>query len=372
MTIDVNELLKLLNPEKPIPKPKDGLSAYDIWLSLGNEGTEEDYIKSLQGSKGEDGIIETVIKEVKVKGDKGDKGDPGTSIKGDRGLPGAKGDKGDDGDNGISIENAEVNQEGDLIITYSDGRVENAGHVRGADGLMTGGGGGARRYADETFLSKSLLDDKGDILTSDGTNEYVLPVGAIDGVPLRVDSSTDSGLKYGYGEYTSVSDDYSVLPRDYHIETDTAGITITLEPPTSYVGREIYVDNNSDGNITLTSVNGGSDAGFLLLENGDYLLLENGGRIDFGATPNPLTIESGKTALVVSNGSQWRLKEQSPAPSRKTITNADSPYNVLITDRYINVDASSGAVTVNLLPLADAEKPVDIKKVDSSVKCGYN
>lgn len=38
-----------------------GLSAYDIWLSLGNTGTEQDFIDSLKGAKG----------------DKGDKGDSG-------------------------------------------------------------------------------------------------------------------------------------------------------------------------------------------------------------------------------------------------------------------------------------------------------
>ena len=30
-----------------------GKSAYDIWLSLGNKGTEQDFIASLKGDKGD-------------------------------------------------------------------------------------------------------------------------------------------------------------------------------------------------------------------------------------------------------------------------------------------------------------------------------
>ena len=52
---------------------KEGKSAYEIWLDLGNEGTEQEYLASLRGDKGEQG----------PKGDKGDDGE--------------KGDKGDDG-----------------------------------------------------------------------------------------------------------------------------------------------------------------------------------------------------------------------------------------------------------------------------------
>ena len=59
-----------------------GKSAYDIWLSLGNTGSESVFISSLKG----------------VKGDKGDQGLQGLQgPKGDQGAPGIKGDKGDQG-----------------------------------------------------------------------------------------------------------------------------------------------------------------------------------------------------------------------------------------------------------------------------------
>lgn len=37
------------------PTPEDGLSAYQIWLNLGNTGTEQDFILSLKGLQGNDG-----------------------------------------------------------------------------------------------------------------------------------------------------------------------------------------------------------------------------------------------------------------------------------------------------------------------------
>ena len=60
----------------------NGLSAYEIARQNGFDGTQQEWLASLQG----------------VKGDKGDKGDTGN--KGDRGERGFTGDKGDKGDTG--------------------------------------------------------------------------------------------------------------------------------------------------------------------------------------------------------------------------------------------------------------------------------
>lgn len=40
------------------PTITDGKSAYDIWLDLGNEGTEQDFINSLKGKDGDDASVE--------------------------------------------------------------------------------------------------------------------------------------------------------------------------------------------------------------------------------------------------------------------------------------------------------------------------
>ena len=104
-----------------------GRSAYDLWLSLGNTGTEQDFINSLKGEKGDKGDagapsaydiwLSLGNKGTKqdfinsLKGEKGDKGDGGTGQSaydvwlglGNTGtkqdfINSLKGDKGDKGD----------------------------------------------------------------------------------------------------------------------------------------------------------------------------------------------------------------------------------------------------------------------------------
>ena len=95
----------------------NGKSAYETWLELGNEGTEEDFINSLRGKDGIDGIDG-------VDGEKGENGTDGedgksayeiwlelgntgseenfiNSLKGKDGADGVNGENGTDGKNGV-------------------------------------------------------------------------------------------------------------------------------------------------------------------------------------------------------------------------------------------------------------------------------
>lgn len=64
----------------------NGSSAYEVWLSLGNSGTEEDFINSIvKGEKGDIGPIGP-------HGPQGDRGEQG--MPGPQGLPGDKGEQG--------------------------------------------------------------------------------------------------------------------------------------------------------------------------------------------------------------------------------------------------------------------------------------
>lgn len=82
----------IFNDKEISMEGRSGKSAYDIAIDNGFTGTENEWLESLKGRKGDPG----------VKGDKGDKGDPGAKgDKGDKGDPGAKGDKGDKGDPGV-------------------------------------------------------------------------------------------------------------------------------------------------------------------------------------------------------------------------------------------------------------------------------
>ena len=140
----------------PGPDGKDGVTpklkigddnfwyiSYDdgqTWVSLGVKATGE---KGDTGEAGQQG----------KKGDKGDKGDPGQDGKdgtngangasgadgkdgapGKDGIDGKDGTSGADGEDGVGIAKAEINADGELVITYTDGKVVNLGKVVGADG----------------------------------------------------------------------------------------------------------------------------------------------------------------------------------------------------------------------------------------------
>ena len=92
----------------------DGKSAYEVWLSLGNSGTETDFISSIKGEKGDKG--EQGLQG--VQGEKGDKGEQG--LQGIQGEKGEQGEKGSDGQDGFSpaitvAENTETSYK--LLIT---------------------------------------------------------------------------------------------------------------------------------------------------------------------------------------------------------------------------------------------------------------
>lgn len=96
----------------------DGKSAYQIWLDAGNTGTEEDYLISLKGEKGETGAQgeKGDTGEVGPQGPKGDKGDTGEQgipgEKGDAGATGPQGPKGDTGEQGPQGIQGEVGPQG--------------------------------------------------------------------------------------------------------------------------------------------------------------------------------------------------------------------------------------------------------------------
>ena len=69
------------------PQGDPGKSAYQIALDNGFEGTEQAWLASLKGPKGDQGL-------------KGEKGDPGQN--GAQGPAGAKGEKGEPGQNGAT------------------------------------------------------------------------------------------------------------------------------------------------------------------------------------------------------------------------------------------------------------------------------
>lgn len=97
-------------------KGQNGLSAYEIAKNGGFIGSEDEWLASLKGEKGEQG-------EQGIQG-----------IQGVQGEKGERGEKGQNGADGIGIANSEINKNGELVITYSNNTVDNLGVVVGADG----------------------------------------------------------------------------------------------------------------------------------------------------------------------------------------------------------------------------------------------
>ena len=134
-------------------KGDDGLSAYEIWLSLGNSGTETDFITSLKGEKGDRGS----------QGKKGDKGDTG-----EQGIQGIQGEKGNDGKSAyeiwLSIGNSGT--ETDFIASLKGDRGEQGLQgIQGEIGL-TGERGADGKSAYQTWLSLGNSGTEADFIMS--------------------------------------------------------------------------------------------------------------------------------------------------------------------------------------------------------------
>ena len=90
----------------------DGLGAYELWIELGNQGTEEDFLDSLVGAEGEPGQDGAQGEP----GQNGAQGEPGQDgAQGEPGQDGAQGEPGQDGAQG------EPGQDGAQGVPGQDG-----------------------------------------------------------------------------------------------------------------------------------------------------------------------------------------------------------------------------------------------------------
>lgn len=137
-----------------------GKSAYEVAVDNGFEGTEEEWLESLKGEKGADGVMTfadlTEEQKASLKGDKGDQGPQGdigpTGPVGPKGDPGDKGDKGEQGDPGPQGEKGDPGEKGDkgdpgdsYVLTETD-KQEIADLVD-----VSGSGSGATTASDVSF-----------------------------------------------------------------------------------------------------------------------------------------------------------------------------------------------------------------------------
>lgn len=90
-----------------------GKSAFEIAVENGFVGTESEWLESLKGEKGADGK---------------------DGINGKDGIDGKNGVDGQNGADGRGITSTEINANGELVLTYSDGSITNVGVVKGKNG----------------------------------------------------------------------------------------------------------------------------------------------------------------------------------------------------------------------------------------------
>ena len=163
--------------------------AGELVVTYDNGDTENlGEVKGADGKDGQDGA-DGKDGEQGPKGDKGDKGDTGAAGKdGKDGKQGPKGDKGDtgaDGQNGKDgrgVKFFEVNDEGHLMVTYSDGETVDLGKVTGdaADGKD---GSNGRDGKDGRGIANLEVNDDGELMVtySDGETQNLGRVVGADG-----------------------------------------------------------------------------------------------------------------------------------------------------------------------------------------------
>jgi hypothetical protein len=173
----------------------DGKSAYQIWLDEGNTGTEADFLASLKGEQGAQGIrgeqgVQGEKGETGAQGERGEKGDTGAQgiqgEKGDKGDTGAKGDKGDRGEQGVSGVyvgtgtmpegyNVQINPDGVALELPNDYVKSVNGNKPDANGNVTvETGGGGVSITDDGDGNVTIVSTGGVSITDDGSGNVVI------------------------------------------------------------------------------------------------------------------------------------------------------------------------------------------------------
>ena len=195
-------------------------------------------------------LVDVVKAEAPVAVDGKDGLDGAKGLDGIQGPEGPQGPKGDKGDNGVSVVTTMV-QGDDLFIELSDGKVINAGNVRGPEGLQgpqgVGGAGGGYRGggfnpAKFTGMANNLIFvTKASQLagTLDSTKQYVID-GIIDmtGVVINVPSTGLylSGHNFNISQLVS-SEDNATL---FYSATGGDLLMLDLGIQMSGAGSQVY------------------------------------------------------------------------------------------------------------------------------------
>ena len=156
-------------------KTLNGKSAYEIAVENGYSGTEKDWTASLKATAGKDGVsIKTAsfssAGELIIKLSDGTSINLGKAV-GIDGKDGTNGKDGVDGTNGIDgigISSANINEDGQLVLTLSDGTTVNLDKVVGMNG------------ADGVSVTNSVINDNGELVLT-YSNGQIANLGVVVG-----------------------------------------------------------------------------------------------------------------------------------------------------------------------------------------------
>ena len=271
-------------------------SAQNLGVITGAQGPQgEQGEQGEQGIQGEQGVSVTGA-EINEKGElilsfsDGSTQNLGvvTGAQGPQGDKGDQGDKGEQGIQGVSVTGAEINDKGELILSYSDGRTQNLGVVTGAQGPQ-GDKGDQGDKGEQGEQGKPGLGITG--ISVDGT---FLVIEFSDGTFTRVDLTpalTTSTLSYeplsdGSLSVTGVAGDMQtvVIPSAYlgkpvteiadgAFQNNTGIISVTIAEGVERIGENAFsgctslkavtipnsIEQNGTANIASTAFDGASD-----------------------------------------------------------------------------------------------------------------
>ena len=215
---------------------QDGQSAYEIWLSQGNTGTEQDFLNSLEGPQGATG-------PQGVTGLQGPAGNDGASgAQGPQGVSGPQGIAGPAGTDGNGIASTIDNGDGTFTFVFDDGTTYTSADLTGPQGATGSQGLTGPQGATGSQGPQGVAGPTG-------------PQGATGADGNGIASTSDNGD----GTFTFTYDD---------------GTTFTTSDLT---GPEGAADNDSDSTNEIQSLSIINDSLFLSNSNGISLSeLSNG------------------------------------------------------------------------------------------------
>lgn len=224
-------------------KGDTGASAYEIWLTEGNTGTEDDFLLSLKGEQGD-------------KGDKGDTGD-----KGDQGIQGVRGSDGKDGETPIVT----IGGNGNWFVNGVDTLVS----AKGVKGDTGSGFSVTKTYASVVeMVADAEPANESEVvvvITGDFGNfylrlaSYVDPAGETDGY-LPIGSASDISAIKGEKGNDGITPRIDPISKHWFIGDDDAGVL--AEGKDGKNGETPYIGNNKHwfiGDVDTETVAEGKD-----------------------------------------------------------------------------------------------------------------